>query len=63
MSTKEISVPAGERKIEAHISGLSTKLEAYGKITESFQAGRPKTLWVEVQRDNSKRLQLSWKKP
>ncbi len=59
----EINVPAGERKIEAHISGLSTKLEAYGKITESFQAGRPKTLWIEVQRDNSKRLQLSWKKP
>ena len=58
----EIDVPAGEHKIEAHVSGLSTRFEARGKVIADFEPGRPKTLWVEVHR-NPDKLQLSWRNP
>lgn len=63
----EIRVPPGSRVIEAHLSGLSTRLEARGKIRDTFEEGEKRILLLDLVTilpeagGREDRLELRWK--
>jgi len=56
----EVQVPIGEHKVEVHVSGLSSELEARSSIRGRLAAGRAAVLDVEIDR-RRQALNLSWR--
>ncbi|MCG8462823.1 MAG: hypothetical protein MI919_41585, partial [Holophagales bacterium] len=58
----EIPVEVGRRKVEVHVSGLSTRVEARGSLVIDLVSGRSPTLRVDLDRRKAV-LDLSLEEP